>query len=79
MQVIVDKHVNIHQENSIYNDVVVEIREQIPEITGYLENTSDRLQSLKYILDDTFDAKEALIYWIKTFQTVLLMVKKNLS
>ena len=60
MQVIEDKHVDIHhQENYMYNDVVLETREQVPEITGYLENTLDRLQSLKYILDDTFDAEEA--------------------
>ena len=60
MQVIEDKHVDIHhQENYTYNDVVLETRDQVPEITGYLENTLDRLQSLKYVLDDTFDAEEA--------------------
>lgn len=60
MQVIEDKHVDIHhQENYIYNDVVLETRDHVPEITGYLKNTLDRLQSLKYIVDDTFDAEEA--------------------
>ena len=60
MQVIVENHVdNHHKKNHIYNDVVLETREAVPEITGYLENILDRLQSLKYILDDTFDAEEA--------------------
>jgi hypothetical protein len=51
--------VNNHQKKIIYNDVILETRERVPEIKGYLENTLDRLQSLKYILDDTFDADEA--------------------
>ena len=55
MQVTVDNY----QKNHLYNDIFLESRVPVPEITGYLENTLDKLQSLKYILDDTFDAGEA--------------------
>ena len=55
MQAIVDNHHKTH----IYEDVVLENREKIPDITEYLENTLDKLQSLRYVLDDTFDAEEA--------------------
>ena len=45
--------------NNLSDGVVFETRKEIPEIVEYLENTLEQLHSLKYTLDDVFDAEEA--------------------
>ena len=51
----------VHTRDQKYNlggKVVYETREEVPEIVHYLEDSLDQLHSLKYVIDEVFDAEE---------------------
>ena len=49
---------NSNQQTTWGEDVVIEHREEIPEIVQYLNNTIDQLQPLRYEIGKVFDTEE---------------------